>query len=592
MTKSKLLCLLLVLAILTGCAPTGLPAPSTDTTGEQTQEQALFSRLFDTENRITIALHMEQAELEKLQQDYTRYQSRGSKSPIYRMADMDITIESSAGTEKYHLEQVGVRMKGNTSRTDFYTAEQGITGLIHLKLSFQETFDDPDYYGSDALTWAEADRAEREDRTFAGLSKLDLKWNRCDDTSYIREIYAYDAFRTQGLLAPHANLASVDWSGLHMGVYTIYEPVDKKFLKRNLPSEQLGGDLYKLGWTSEGASFTSVSSMGVEDEDAGEFFVYDLKTNKKTSDHAALCRLIEQLNREQPDRDTLEQLVDMDAFLRYAAVSYLLGNPDDLRNNYNNSYIYFRGDTGQMLVIPYDYDRCLGITKHWNPTGDAVTTDSPFTLEMAAGLGQQESPLFLSTVCQGGLYVEEYARLVEQLGSVVLDTARFAEMADRARQLYAGDATPDRQFHNGTGYRFQFDATLSSDFAGQDNISFFDYAQAKLETLERCLKWETSGALQTRYCLRADFTGWDVEPQWSMETGTDGTWQIELTLRRSAQLKVYDRQEDCWFGSERLTQDTTVTWQTDGYTNIILQPGTYRIAFDPTAKQIFITAEG
>ena len=30
-------------------------------------------------------------------------------------------------------------------------------------------------------------------------------------------------------------------------------------------------------------------------------------------------------------------VVDIDNFLAYAAVSYIVGNPDDLRNNYNNT---------------------------------------------------------------------------------------------------------------------------------------------------------------------------------------------------------------------------------------------------------------
>ena len=56
----------------------------------------------------------------------------------------------------------------------------------------------------------------------------------------------------------------------------------------------------------------------------------------------------------------------MDNFLKFEAVSYFLGNPDDLRNNYNNYYIYFNKSTGKMIFIPYDLDRCLGVTNGWD----------------------------------------------------------------------------------------------------------------------------------------------------------------------------------------------------------------------------------
>lgn len=603
MKFKHLICILLSILILCGCAPE-LPAsipstPATEPTGPaadtpQPDQEAVFRQLFNLENKITIRLDMAEDEIAKMQADHARYAGFGSKSPIYRMADLEITIETETGTASYRISQVGVRMKGNTSRTDFYNDEDGIYNLIHLKISFQETFDDPEYYGDEALKWSKEERAARKKRTFATLEKLDMKWNKCDDSSYIKEHYAYEMYRANGLLAPHTNLASVDWSGLHMGVYTVYEPIDKIFLEKNLPDTQLGGDLYKLGWTGSGANFTSTASIGIEDEDAGKFYCYDLKTNKKSSTHEALKNLITTLNSGNVSKNTFETLVDTDYFLRYAAVSYFLGNPDDLRNNYNNCYIYFRGDTDQLLVIPYDYDRCLGVTKQWNPTGDGVTSDNPFSTVLAADGSTQKNPLFLYSVCAGGYYVNAFAALLSEMrSSQWLTTDHFLKLAALAEQNYAQDTAPGKAFGNAGGYRFSIDPHKTSAFSSQDNISFDEYMQAKRATLSKYLEnvdEYASGSPQipSDFYIRAEFTNWEMRDGWALTQGIDGTWHIQLSGAEPLRFKIYSQSRNSWYGSEHLT-DTDIPWQTDDHTNILLPPGSYLVIFGPENNAISIT---
>ena len=362
-------------------------------------EEQLYQQLFDPNNKIEVDLDMPEAELQKLQDDYDRYAEMGSKSPIYRKATVSISITNPDNTIVYRIPEVGVRMKGNTSRTDFYSAEEGIYNYIHLRLDFQETFEDETYYGAERTVWEDEQLLKaRKDRTFATLEKLELRWNKNHDTTYLREDYAYELYRSEGVLAPNCNLSVFTWNNARMGLYVLQEPIDKVFLERNLPEEDWGGDLYKLGWTWLPASFTSQKSIGIENEDNCEFYCYDLKTNKKTSQHEALKSLLVKLNMSVVTKESFADLVDVDYFLRYAAVSYFLGNPDDLRNNYNNCYIYFLPSSGKMIVIPYDYDRCLGVTVDYNPSGHAMTQENPFS-DYAEGMHdgpqKQENPLFL-----------------------------------------------------------------------------------------------------------------------------------------------------------------------------------------------------
>ena len=76
--------------------------------------------------------------------------------------------------------------------------------------------------------------------------------------------------------------------------------------------------------------------------------------------------------------------IDMDYFARFEAVNYLLGNPDCIRNHANNYYLYFTpaDEKGKFTayIIPYDYDRCLGVNYDWNPAQSMVKF-GPYTKE-------------------------------------------------------------------------------------------------------------------------------------------------------------------------------------------------------------------
>ena len=558
-------------------------------------EEELYDALFDLNNKIEIDIDMSDAELQKMQDDYTRYKDMGSKSPIYRRANVTITINGTA----YYIPDVGVRMKGNTSRVNFYKeVNGGIYRAIHLKLDFQETFDDEEYYGSEALNWAnKADRTARKNRTFATLEKLELRWNKCYDSTYLRELYAYELYRSEDVLAPLVNLCSMDWSDVHMGVYSINEPVDEVFLEKRLPESALGGDLYKCGWTWEGASFKNTYSIGIEDEDKCEFYCYDLKTNKKTSTHESLITLIKSLNSPTLTKERFAELVDVENFLNYAAVSYFLGNPDDLRNNYNNYYLYFRGDNGKAIIIPYDYDRCLGITVDYNPSGHAMTTDNPFS-DMREGAQNgpqpQDIPLFYLTVTKGGWYVKEYANVLTRVSNNTLLTANtFGRYFDRAKRLYGNDVTPSRNLLNMEGRNFAFELNRTSAASDGNNMSFADYINAKMASFKGYMKNVDQYVNYERpvtptHFIRGDFNGWANEDKYAM-TNENGLMTITVTVRKRFSFKVYDNVNGYWYGAEWLPADTTLDFKTDGHNNINVAAGTYYITFDPENEILTVT---
>lgn len=621
--RHRLLALGLCMALLAGCAPqepsttsdstassepptsqTSTPAETSpqlppDTDGiidvgvDQlpVSEETLYQQLFDKNNRIDIDIQMSEVEMLRLQMDYeTMY-----KSPIYRMADLLITITTATDSTTYRLKEVGVRMKGNTSRTDFYTPEDGIYNAIHFKVDFQETFDDEDEYGDDAKVWDSKDeRKARKNRTFATLEKLELRWNKCGDSTYLKEGYAYDVYRSEGVLAPKTNLSSLDFSGTHMGVYSVNEPVDKVFLQRNLPEEDLGGDLYKLGWTSGGADFTSTASIGIEDELAGEYYQYDLKTNKKTSEHQSLIKLITALNGGQVTKESFAELVDVDRFLSFAAVSYFMGNPDDLRNHANNCYIYFLQSSGKAIFIPYDCDRALGVTYEWDPTGNGFTEDDPFTDKTGDNnfRDDQKNPLYVYSVDAGGYYVREYAQVLERVAeNDLLKPETFEELFNTAKAIYAGDATPGADLNN-THHR---DMTFSLEDKSCGNLSFETYITKKMATYREYAKkvedyTEVNVPTFTDMYIRGDFNDWSVQEGYEM-TMEDGIWVYHFDKSHDFSFKLYSQVTQWWYGTMDFDENTTVDYTTEENGNIELKAGKYRVTFDPETQIVTVYAE-
>ena len=557
-----------------------------------TQEQ-IYKQLFDINNKVEIDVDISNSELRKIQSDYENYSSWGSKSPIYRKADLNITITTSKDTYTYHIDDIGIRMKGNTSRTSFYNDDEGIYNLVHFKIDFQETFSDKDYYGNSAQDWSndEAGKKARKDRTFATLEKLEFKWNRNDDGTYIREYYAYEMYRDNGVLAPHTNLTSFDIGGVHGGVFMMYEPIDKIFIEKYVDEKDQGGDLYKCGWTWSGAGFFNDNSIGVENEDNGEFYNYDLKTNKKTSDHAAINNLIKVLNSNKVTKEQLAQVVDIDNFLMFEAISYFTGNPDDIRNNYNNHYIYFNKSTGKVVFIPYDLDRCFGVTNGWDPTGNGLTTVSPFS-QNAEGAGQsQRNPLYIKTVNEGGFYVGEFAEVLSKISkSKWLTTDNFNKYYNIALNNYQNDAKPSKTFYNAENHKFKFNNN-----GANGNWSFAKYITAKLATYEKyASKVDDYTSTVQPYYIRGTFTGWGISNEYKMSYNkANNTYTIDLYFGTKEEFKINNGIEGDagdWFGFEDVTSiashiDMSAS---EGHGNIILPAGAYTITFYPEDMTITI----
>ena len=450
----------------TSLAPTEIPTEPTEGTEEPTvaptDEYDLYDALFNIENKIELFLDIEEEELWKIQADYEKYTVKmDSKSPIYRKADLIVRING----EEFRVEEVGFRMKGDISRRDFY-GENGYINAVHFKLSFDETFDEPEYYGDEAKVWTDTlARAMRKSRTFATLEELDLKWFMNHDSTHVREYYAYQMMRSYGVLAPQSNVASMDFNETHMGLFQMVEPIDKIFIERNLPEEDWGGDLYKTDSSlRQRSTYELACTYGIEDKATGVFYNYNLKTNKKTSTHESLKNLLKVLNKRGLTQKEFEAVVDRDYFINFAAATFAIGNPDEMRHMAKNHYVYFLKSTGKAVFIIYDCDRVFGILCGWNPSGNGMTNVNPFHSGFNWST-DQPNKIFSKTVCikngdYSGWYLREYAeKLKEIYNSEWFNHINFMLVFVKAEINYSSLAVPSVDFANMTEERQKFSLT-------------------------------------------------------------------------------------------------------------------------------------
>ncbi|MFZ9139119.1 MAG: CotH kinase family protein [Bacilli bacterium] len=387
-----------------------------------------------------------------------------------------VSFRLTMNDQTYEIDEVGIRQKGNIfSRGPFLDETGKLTNPFHFRLSFDQTFDAP-FYESLGLqkSWQNGEPAyeSRQKRRLFGMKSLELKWNRSNDPSLVNQLFASQLFKSEGALAPAATLAKVslmtESQGHDVGIYIVNEAIDQTFIERNFSGAAATGDLYKALWSNQllledMATFDANlqdyvfkrEKVGIENTEEFYHPVYDLKTNQQTSTHHDLMQLIKTLHTLNSiqdieiQRSTLNRVLDVDAFLKYAAISYLSGNPDDMRNLTNNTYIYFHGVSKQAYFIPYDMDWSLGLT--WDENlSDKMATHSALSIKDSFEQTIR-NPLYWYTILDGFVnQANRYPRIagyqeiyLEQIQTVLssdhFSIEQYQTMFNTKATLYASD---------------------------------------------------------------------------------------------------------------------------------------------------------
>ncbi len=232
------------------------------------------------------------------------------------------------------------------------------------------------------------DPAVRGNR-LAEMTRINLK-AMYNDPSQMREALAWRLFGTAGIPAPRHTYAKLAFDNSYRGLFSVIEHVDKKFLRDHF-GKNYRGNLYKTGYRDIGGAYLEYRTGRDGDDSGCQYYIpgsaertYRLQTNKNSpeantyDDLACFIRTINGIGlpggKERFDTDAFRESVDgimnVTAFLRWAAVNMLLGSWDNYYASGSNYYLYnsgLRGSANDFVsspyfhFIPWDYDNCLGI---------------------------------------------------------------------------------------------------------------------------------------------------------------------------------------------------------------------------------------
>lgn len=255
-------------------------------------------------------------------------------------------------------------------------------------------------------------------QTWRSLGRLALN-NSKQDPSYARTCVTYDVFRKAGVPAPRCTMARVTVNGAELGVYNALEEIEEEFLRRNFADP--GGNLYEGTASDFRPDF--IGSFEQETNQSSEASRADL---------AAVLGALEDNDGSQI-LSALDQVIDVDAFVRFWALESLVWHRDGYSGNANNFFIYADpSDGGRFHFLPWGADGTF--TPDNRPTvPDSVLALSALTqriYQIQAGRDRyhDELAVMLDEVWQPDELVAETERIAELVRPLLADADSRAKL--------------------------------------------------------------------------------------------------------------------------------------------------------------------
>jgi hypothetical protein len=249
-----------------------------------------------------------------------------------------IEVNASANIFGERLEEVGLRMRGQ-----FSLRESG-----------------------EKKPWKINTDAFIEGQEYHNLKQL-MFINNIGDPSMLQEKLAYDLMQFAGVPSSHVcfvdlwiDFSDDDEPAIFWGVYTMVERVDMKFLANRFGPAVKEGNLYKASHAQRGPMDLAYYGDRLEDYPTQNgLYSFGKATNEEEADYTDILNLIYVIDGVQYDTPgdfatALEEVFNVDAFLRYMAAVVMLGNWDSYPYTGNNYYLFNNAGTGKFEWIPWD----------------------------------------------------------------------------------------------------------------------------------------------------------------------------------------------------------------------------------------------
>lgn len=242
---------------------------------------------------------------------------------LYAAHEFMATVSYQSSLLNQTIDSIGFRARGNTS-------------LASQKKSFKVDFN-----------------RFISGQKFQGLEEMNLNGEH-NDVSIMRTYLAQHLLRGAGVPSSRTSYVQLYVNNEYKGLYINLEHIDDEFLDLRFPG-QANGNLWKCAYGAD-LNWWGANPSSYQD-------VYELKTNEDSADYTALVHFIDVLNNTPASSFVcaIQEVMDVDLFLRTIALEILMGQWDGYAYNKNNYFLYQRENDGKMVYISYDLDNTFGI---------------------------------------------------------------------------------------------------------------------------------------------------------------------------------------------------------------------------------------
>lgn len=307
--------------------------------------------------------------------------------------------------QEYVLENIGVKLSGNTSWTLPETSSDAFI-QANYTLDFDEFVDD---------------------QTLSGISAMKLKRFK-DDSTFVHEPLSNQIMHNFGIFTVHSStyvrleLSVGERGEQYVGMYRLNESVNRhEYLDKRFGTDNDGGFLWQGNYKDHGpALFSRITPAwaGVGDFDEASF-EYKGKGSKFDEGKAQLVELAQNFTQLQGSEfeEYVERHINMPIFLKGLAAEAVLGHWDGFWGNANN-YMFYIDENTILHFIPFDTDNTLGTSLNTPDSGEqnpfefgqSNNTPQLITKVLAIPRFKQEYASYVwALVTEANLMVEPYA---------------------------------------------------------------------------------------------------------------------------------------------------------------------------------------
>ena len=221
------------------------------------------------------------------------------------------------------ITNVGIHVRGNTSRDA-------------AKKSFELSFN-----------------SYVQGRKYRGLEKMKLNGEH-NDVSILRSKVSYDLLTQCGLPSARTSYIKLYINNEYKGLYIHVEHFDEEYIQKRFPNDN-EGNLFKCFYGSD-LTYHGTNPTYYQN-------TYELKTNESVNDYSGLIQFINVLNNSAAANFVcdIQEVFDVDSYLRTLAVEILIGQWDGYAYNKNNYFLYERPSDGKFIFMEYDLDNTFGV---------------------------------------------------------------------------------------------------------------------------------------------------------------------------------------------------------------------------------------